>query len=74
MENGEYKKLVCKEELEVDAFYSIHYFQYMSSFYFPGEQHGFWEFVCVDKGEVLIGAGEKTYRLKTGDPGIWREN
>ena len=67
MENGEYKKLVCKEELEVDAFYSIHYFQYMSSFYFPGEQHGFWEFVCVDKGEVLIGAGEKTYRLKTGE-------
>ena len=36
MENGEYKKLVCKEELEVDAFYSIHYFQYMSSFYFRG--------------------------------------
>lgn len=67
MENGEYRKLVCKEELEVDAFYSVHYFQYMSSFYFPGEQHDFWEFVCVDKGEVLIGAGENTYRLKTGE-------
>lgn len=67
MESGAYKKLVCKEELEVEAFYSIHYFQYMSSFYFPGERHGFWEFVCVDKGEVLIGAGEKTYRLKTGE-------
>lgn len=67
METGEYKKLVCKEELEVDAFYSIHYFQYMSNFYFPGEHHGFWEFVCVDKGEVLIGAGENTYRLKTGE-------
>lgn len=67
MGNGSYKKLICKEELAIEGLYSLHYFEYMSSFSFPGEQHDFWEFVCVDKGEVLIGTGEKTYRLKKGE-------
>ena len=39
----------------------------MSTFSFPGESHDFWEFVCVDKGEVTIGAGEETQILKRGE-------
>ena len=37
---------------------------YMSTFSFPGEAHNFWEFVCVDKGEVTIGAGDAVHTLK----------
>lgn len=38
----------------------------MNSFYFPGESHPFWEFVCVDKGEVTIGAGDRSFVLTRG--------
>ena len=47
--------------------FSIHYFEYMSDFSFEGESHNFWEFVCVDKGEVDV-TREKTHMiLKKGD-------
>ena len=36
----------------------------MSDFTFEGESHDFWEFVCVDKGEVLAAADNKTIHLK----------
>lgn len=62
-----YTGLDCVEELTIDKLYSLHYFEYMSSFNFAGEAHDFWEFICVDKGEVIIGAGDKTIRLKKGD-------
>ena len=62
-----YTGICCREDLVIEKIYSIHYFEYMSSFYFSGEAHDFWEFICVDKGEVIIGAGEKTLRLKKGD-------
>ena len=39
-----------KDSITVGKLYSIHYFEYMSDFKFPGESHDFWEFVCVDKG------------------------
>ena len=38
--------------------FSIHYFEYMSDFSFEGESHNFWEFVCVDKGEVDVTRGK----------------
>lgn len=63
----EYTGISCREVLVIDKLYSLHYFEYMSSFYFPGEEHNFWEFICVDKGEVIIGGGDRTIRLKKGD-------
>ena len=36
----------------------------MCDFSFPGESHDFWEFLCVDKGEVNVLAGEKFHALK----------
>lgn len=54
------------DDFHIDTLYSLHYFEYMSSFAFPGEAHDFWEFVCVDKGEVLIGAEDQTFLLKRG--------
>ena len=34
---------------------------------FPGESHDFWEFLCVDKGEVEITADNRAYTLKKGE-------
>lgn len=39
----------------------------MCDFSFPGESHDFWEFLCVDKGEVNVLAGKKFHVLKKGD-------
>lgn len=47
--------------------FSIHYFEYMSDFSFEGESHNFWEFVCVDKGEVDVTRGKTHMILKKGD-------
>ena len=45
---------------------SIHYFDYMSDFTFPGESHDFWELLCVDKGEIDAVAGSERHTLKRG--------
>lgn len=53
--------------LSLPRIFSIHYFEYMRDFFFPGESHDFWEFICVDKGEVGITYGENYRVLKKGD-------
>ena len=43
-----YKSIDLKDCITVDKIFTIHYFEYMSDFSFPGESHDFWEFICVD--------------------------
>lgn len=62
----EYQGIRMTDSIRIGELYSLHYFEYMNSFYFPGESHPFWEFVCVDKGEVTIGAGDRSFVLKRG--------
>ena len=47
-----YEALPLKSALCVEAIVSVHYFEYSSNYYFEGEQHDFWEFLYVDKGEL----------------------
>ncbi len=49
-----YEGIVLKEELHIEKIVTIHYFEYMKDFHFAGESHDFWEFQCVDKGEVSV--------------------
>ena len=63
----EYKSTVLRTSAVVRKVISIHYFEYMSNFSFPGESHDFWEFVCVDKGVTDVMAGEKRVPLKRGN-------
>ena len=58
---------VINRPVSVDRVVTVHYFEYSSSYYFEGEQHNFWEFVYVDKGEVEVMADEVGYRLKRGE-------
>lgn len=46
---------------------TIHYFEYSSDFSFSGEAHDFWEFLCVDKGEVEVVADTAPHTLTRGD-------
>lgn len=62
-----YEGICLRNSISVDKIYSIHYFEYMNNFAFPGESHDFWEFVCVDKGEVGVTAGEDFMILKKGE-------
>ncbi|MEF9941451.1 MAG: AraC family transcriptional regulator [Lachnospiraceae bacterium] len=62
-----YEGIPLALSLSIDRLYSIHYFEYMNDFSFPGESHDFWEFCCVDKGEVYIVTGSKRHLLKAGD-------
>lgn len=62
-----YKGIDIKRTLTIEKIFSVHYFEYASNFYFSGESHDFWEFICVDKGEVNIVAGDEPLTLKTND-------
>lgn len=62
-----YNGITFEKCITINKIYSVHYFEYMSDFTFEGETHDFWEFVCVDKGEVLAAAENKTIHLKRGD-------
>ena len=55
------------DSITLGRIFSIHYFEYMSDFSFEGESHNFWEFVCVDKGEVDVTRGKNHTILKKGD-------
>lgn len=56
-----------KKEIEIDEIITIHYFEYMKDFVFSGESHDFWEFLYVDKGEIIVQSEDKFYRLHAGD-------
>ena len=62
-----FKSLELIEDVKIDSIITIHYFEYMSDYSFPGESHDFWEFLCVDKGEVEITADNRAYTLKKGE-------
>lgn len=63
-----------KNSISIERIYSIHYFEYMNDFSFEGESHNFWEFICVDKGEVGVTAGSSFTILKKGDIAFHQPN
>ena len=62
-----YKSVVMEDSVTINRIISVHYFQYMSDFSFPGESHDFWELVCVDRGEIDALAGDRRLTLKKGN-------
>jgi len=55
-----------QRRMRVECIYTVHYFEYASSYAFAGENHDFWEFLYVDKGSVRVTAGEREYDLSRG--------
>lgn len=62
-----YQYVDLEDAIHIDSLYTIHYFEYMSTFAFTGERHDFWEFCYVDKGEVGITVEDSYTILKKGD-------
>lgn len=62
-----YKMTELQEEFQIKRIISIHYFEYMNDFIFSGESHNFWEFLCVDKGEVDVTADHEHLTLQRGN-------
>ena len=55
-----------KRAVEIAQIYTVHYFEYTSSYAFAGEAHDFWEFLYVDKGSLQVMAGEESHTLSRG--------
>ncbi|MEY8354181.1 AraC family transcriptional regulator [Lachnospiraceae bacterium 54-53] len=62
-----YKSTSLRPSAIIKKIITVHYFEYMSDFTFPGESHDFWEFVCVDKGVIDVMADGKRIPLKRGN-------
>lgn len=69
-----YQFTELKEELIIKKIVSLHYFEYMSDFTFPGESHNFWEFLYVDKGELQVTADREKFVLSQGQIIFHRPN
>lgn len=69
-----YNGVNLKSSISIGKIYSIHYFEYMSDFSFEGERHNFWEFICVDKGEVGVTADKTFTVLKKGEIAFHQPN
>lgn len=61
-----YQPFLLTEELHIKEIITIHYFEYTNTYHFHGESHDFWEFLCVDKGEVTVTADKQTLSLQQG--------
>lgn len=61
-----FESTFLEEEIHIERIYTIHYFEYMSDFDFPGERHDFWEFQCVDNGQAEICTDNGVHTLGRG--------
>ena len=61
-----YTPLSPQRSIQISALYSVHYFEYSSSYQFTGESHDFWEFLYVDKGALRVVANEESHSLTRG--------
>jgi len=63
----QYQKYPLETVFRVTDLVNISYYKLPRGYEFPGETHDFWEFVYVDRGELLITAGSSQYPLRTGE-------
>ncbi|MFV0520241.1 MAG: helix-turn-helix domain-containing protein [Lachnospirales bacterium] len=53
--------------IEVDKVETVYYEKFSKNYVFPGEEHNFWEFVYLIRGELEIVAGNRTLLLREGE-------
>lgn len=59
----EHKYITLHQDITIDKLYTVHYQEMTNNYIFSGEKHSFWEFLYVDKGEVIITADKKRFKL-----------
>ena len=70
--NTEYIANSFKQELQITSIINFFRNEDAHDFIYQGEQHDFWEFIFVEKGEMIITAGENKYLLKSGETAFHR--
>lgn len=62
-----YKCLELEKYIHISGLYTFFYFEHSSNYFFPGEQHDFWELVYVDSGKISAVADNFGYILEQGE-------
>lgn len=63
---NDYQRTRLKMTIRIENLITMFDFEFAKNFKFKGERHDFWELVYVDKGEVVVQADDRTFRLATG--------
>lgn len=74
MDSFAYVKKKVKKQLNITHLISTFYYKCPDNFCFDGEIHGYWEFIYVDQGRVLITADQQQYLLHAGELAFHRPN
>lgn len=57
-----------RKEIVISALYAVHYLELVQDFSFQPEAHeDYWELVYVDRGQVLVTAGEEEFSMGRGE-------
>ena len=62
-----YAKHKISNVISISKICTIHYYEFNKDYKFSGEAHDFWEMVYVDKGEIVVTAGDKDILMKQGE-------
>jgi len=62
-----YSFIPLNQELKITKLISLNYWKFPVNYVSEGEKHDFWELVYVDRGQLLVTAGEKKYILNAGE-------
>ena len=62
-----YKHIEVNKKKEIKRFYSVFEQSLSENFLFQGETHNFWEFLCVEEGQICVSADDRVYHLTKGD-------
>ena len=62
-----YKKVTLKNTFNISQIITILFYEFAPSFRTDGESHDFWEFVYVDRGEIIVRADGKSSKLRQGE-------
>ena len=57
----------AEKKIHLSGLYSFIYYEHDNTYYFPGEDHNFWEMVYVEKGEISVVVGKNVYTLNQGE-------
>lgn len=61
-----YKLRPIQVEIQLNGFHSVYYFEHGKHFTHTPEQHGFWEMVYVDRGNIVALADNIGYPMQEG--------
>lgn len=62
-----YIKRKLSQIIDVDKIVTIHYFELSKNFNYPAEEHNFWEFHYIDKGQAISSSNDKEKILRQGE-------